>query len=66
MTRDVLVAGRPDADEAVAILAAIAAYLRDDVELEPRAPVSVWALAGRREAQGLPAGRHVVRPGWSR
>lgn len=66
MTREVLVAGRPEADEAAAILAAIAVYLGDEDEPEPRVIVSAWALAGRREAQGLSAGRTVIRAGWSR
>ncbi|HZS93780.1 MAG TPA: hypothetical protein VFA78_03215 [Chloroflexota bacterium] len=60
------IVGGPNPDEAAAILAAIAAYLRDESETEPSPAVSPWTLAGRREAQGLAVDRRALRAGWGR
>lgn len=66
MTRDVGIGGRPADDETAAILAAIQEWFTHDQEQTARGTISEWALAGRREAQGLPTGRNVIRTGWGR
>jgi len=54
----------PDAteDEMAAVRAALRAFLGRGARGERLR--SSWALAGRREAQGLPADRESLRTGW--
>jgi hypothetical protein len=58
------VPGDAEDDEAAAAVAAVLAFIGESGTEAGQPPTNLWGAAGRRESQGLSAGRQELSRGW--